>query len=243
MSLQRERILTEACELYLAEGLDGFSMRKLAKALGVTAPAIYKYYDSREAVLLEVLSQGYRLLARSLYDALGGTSPWERFLLAGRAHTEFALNHRRYYELIYTHPQHLGIEKLPPEIEAQGCAINQFFMDRVRECMAAGLLRDGDPMELAITMWGHAHGLISLYLGGMLTDDQGDPVDLDAFLIVFHKSGANLLRGLATPEHAEKVAGDLLCGVPPEFAGKLKKGRALSVQSSDEPTDANRVVA
>ncbi len=36
MSEQRETILARACDLYLAEGLDGFSMRKLAKLVGVT---------------------------------------------------------------------------------------------------------------------------------------------------------------------------------------------------------------
>lgn len=243
MSQQRERILNEACELYLAEGLDGFSMRKLAKAVGVTAPALYKYYDSREAVLLDVLSQGYRLLARSLYDALGGTSAWERFRLAGRAHTEFALTHHRYYELIYTHPKHLGIDKLPPEIEAQGCAIHQFFMDRVRECMAAGLLRDGDPMETAITMWGHSHGLLSLYLGGMLTDEQGEPVDREGFMSVLSTSGANLMRGLATPERAEEVAADLLCGEMPDKAGAMRDGTGRSEGSTSSPDNDNRVVA
>ncbi len=231
MSQRCERILNEACELYLAEGLDGFSMRKLAKAVGVTAPALYKYYDSREAVLLDVLSRGYRMLARSLYDALGGTSPWERFRLAGRAHTEFALTHHRYYELIYTHPKHLGIAKLPPEIEAQGCAIHQFFMDRVRECMAAGLLRDGDPMETAITLWGHSHGLVSLYLGGMLTDPQGEPVDREGFMAVLSTSGANLMRGLATPERAEEVAADLLSGEAPGRAKEVWKGSGPSTKS------------
>src|SRR5690606_6240441 len=47
MSEQRERILACACELYLTDGLDGFSMRKLARSLGVTAPALYRHYESK----------------------------------------------------------------------------------------------------------------------------------------------------------------------------------------------------
>ena len=48
MSEQRDRILSCACEMYLQDGLDGFSMRKLARVLGVTAPALYRHYESKE---------------------------------------------------------------------------------------------------------------------------------------------------------------------------------------------------
>ena len=38
MSIQREEIIRCACDLFLSEGLEGFSMRKLAKCVGCTAP-------------------------------------------------------------------------------------------------------------------------------------------------------------------------------------------------------------
>lgn len=200
MSAQREKILAEACELYLEHGLDGFSMRKLARAVGVTAPALYRHFPSREALLVAVLEEGYSLLARSLYGALKGSSPEERFFLAGQAHLDFAIRHRRYYELIYTQPTLLGIEALPPEIESQSSAIHQFFMDRVRECMDTGVLRPEDPEETAITMWGHAHGLISLFQGGMLCDPDGTVWDEATFRERYMESGARLMRGMATRE-------------------------------------------
>lgn len=206
MSVQREKILAEACELYLDGGLEGFSMRKLAKAVGVTAPALYRHFRSREALLVAVLDEGYSLLARSLYGALKGGSPEERFRLAGEAHLDFAIRHRRYYELIYTQPKLLGIEELPPDIEAQSSAIHQFFMDRVRECMDAGVLRPEDPEEAAITMWGHAHGLISLFQGRMLTDPDGTVWDEETFRERYMESGARLMRGMATPEWVSEQA-------------------------------------
>ena len=59
MSEQRERILSLACDLFLSDGADGFSMRKLARAVGVTAPALYKYYESKERLLHDVMTQAY----------------------------------------------------------------------------------------------------------------------------------------------------------------------------------------
>ena len=219
MSDQRERILAEACELYLSQGMGGFSMRKLARAIGVTAPALYKHYDSREAVLLDVIAEGYRLLARGLYAALGGATPVERFAKAGAAHLDFALRHRRYYELIYTHPRLLGIDTLPPEVEAQACAIHQFFIDRLRECMAAGIIREGDPKAAALTFWSHHHGMISLYLSGMLTDDAGEPVDRETFRTLHMESGLRLLRGMAEPEGVDRILEAAAAGLPESALG------------------------
>ena len=83
MTDQRERILGCACDLYLKHGLDGFSMRKLAREVGVTAPAIYRHYDGRDEVLSDVLREAHRTFSRYLYSALGESTPLDRFLGAG----------------------------------------------------------------------------------------------------------------------------------------------------------------
>jgi len=50
-NLTAERVRDEALRLIEAEGLEGFSTRKLGRALGVEAMAIYWYYPSKEALL------------------------------------------------------------------------------------------------------------------------------------------------------------------------------------------------
>ena len=67
MSEQRDRILACACDLYLENGLEGFSMRKLARCLGVTAPALYRHFESREHVLHEVVREAYERFTEKVY--------------------------------------------------------------------------------------------------------------------------------------------------------------------------------
>ncbi len=50
-NLTAERVRDEALRLIEEEGLEGFSTRKLGRALGVEAMAIYWYYPSKEALL------------------------------------------------------------------------------------------------------------------------------------------------------------------------------------------------
>jgi len=201
MTDQRERILGCACDLYLRHGLDGFSMRKLAREVGVTAPAIYRHYDGREEVLADVLREAHRTFSRYLYAALGEPTQLDRFFGAGEGFLNFVIDHPRWYGIMHTAPEHLGMDALPDDIEGMRSAIHQFWIDRVRECMDAGILKDGDPEMSSITMWAHAHGLVQLYHEGCL------PVDEEDFRTLFKASGARLMAGVATDEFAKDLAG------------------------------------
>lgn len=203
MSDQREKILTCACDLYLDQGLDGFSMRKLAREVGVTAPAIYRHYDGREAVLADVLREAHRVFSRYLYGALSAPTPLERFQGAGEGYLSFVFDHPRWYGIMHTAPEHLGMDALPADIEAMQAAIHQFWNDRVRECMDSGILKEGDPEMTSVTMWAHAHGMVSLYHEGCFEMPKDD------FRLLFKASGLRLMAGVGTDGFVEGMAARL----------------------------------
>lgn len=200
MTTHRDDILDSACALYLAEGLEGFSMRQLARRVGVTAPALYRHYENREAVLAEVVGEAYQRLVRYLYRALEGDTPVERFRRAGMAYLDFALENPSLYQMLYASRDVLGMERLSEEARAQSCAIGQFWRDRVREVMDAGFLEEGDPEQVALTLWSHAHGLVALHLRGMLE------VDEEEFRNLYVESTRRVLRGLSTGEGRARMS-------------------------------------
>lgn len=192
---QRDRILAEACALFLSSGLEGFSMRKLARAVGVTAPALYRHYDGKESVLHDVVREAYERMAQYLYRALQGRTPLERLRMAGMGYLDFALEHPRLYDALFASPELVGLGDLPDEVEAQGCAVGQFWNDRIRECMDAGLIRDAAPAEVGLTLWAHAHGLIALRARGLL--NHPEPMDDERFRDTYRESFLRLMEGLA----------------------------------------------
>lgn len=195
----RNEILARACDLYLAEGLEGFSMRKLAQSVGVTAPALYRHFESREEVLSDVVREAYREFSAYLYRALEARTPEDRLTRAGDAYLAFALEHPRWYQMVFIAPEHIGHPTLPEDIEAQACAVHQFWVDRLRECMDAELLTPGDPVAVGLTMWAHAHGLIELYQNGHFQMDE------TAFRALYTASGARMMVGIATPAFREEL--------------------------------------
>ncbi len=67
-NLSAERVRTTALRLIEADGLDEFSTRKLGRALGVEAMAIYWYYPSKEALLDAVVDLLFSKLDAALPD-------------------------------------------------------------------------------------------------------------------------------------------------------------------------------
>lgn len=213
MSDQRDKILACACELYLEDGLDGFSMRKLAKQVGVTAPALYRHFESKEHVIADVVREAFREFTSTLYHALEGRTPLDRFFMAGQGYLNFALAHPRWYELLFISPEQLGMDELPEDLHNQGCAVHQFWVDRVRECMDGDLLLEGDPERTSLTMWAHAHGMITLYHHGHFRMDE------ETFRAQFEESGARMMRGVATEEFAAELTARYVVDEPASVLG------------------------
>lgn len=230
MAGTRDEILEHARELYLEEGAEGFSMREVARRVGVTAPALYRHFESRADLLATLVEEAYGTLLGYLHRALEGEGPAGRFRLAGRAYLEFALDQPRLYQVLYAAPDVLSTGELPEETAAHACAIGQFWNDRVRECVDAGLLRgDVTPEEVSVTLWAHAHGLLSLHLVGMLDDDA------EAFRATYGASSRRVLQGLATPGFAAALgrAGGRdaeAATARPEGAGRAVAGGGAAVE-------------
>lgn len=189
----RVRILGEARDLYLETGLVHFSLREVARRVGVSAPAVYRHYDNKEALLRAVCTEGFRVFSDYLLAALGAKSPRERLARAAEQYLRFGLEHPHDYRFIFmSSPVDVRAIASGPRTPALAPTF-QFLVDRVRECMQAHVLRRSDPEEIATQIWAHVHGLVSLRVSGHLAR-LGDDA---AFSRFYHNAVEKLLTGLA----------------------------------------------
>jgi AcrR family transcriptional regulator len=191
----RDRLLACARDIYLEEGLVGLSMRKVGQMAGVSATAIYRHFDSKEALLAAVAEEGFALFGEYLWRSLQGATPRERLRGTVTGYLRFALEQGPYYRVIFLSPvENIGFLALSETVGRKAEPTFQFLVDRVRECIAAGVLQDGDLTEIAAIIWAHSHGLVALYLNGNF----GARVPTEqAFEDLYHRAQDRLVRGLA----------------------------------------------
>ena len=189
----RTRILEHARAVYLEGGVAHFSLREVARRVGISAAAVYRHFDNKEALLGAVCEEGFRTFSSYLLRALGEKSPIARLRASGAYYLRFALENEHDYRVIFMSlVEDLGLSEDSPTAVVSSPTF-QFLVDRVRECIDAGVLAPGDATEIAATVWAHVHGLASLRLSGHLRSVGDD----EAFPTFFEKSLDGLLQGLA----------------------------------------------
>ena len=158
----RPRISAAAQELFLKEGLEGFSMRKVAEMAGISAPAIYRHFQNKDELLNEIITEGLNILEGYLRPALEAETPYERLSLLVDRFLDFALEQPRYFDFAFMIPSR-SISHLPEELAKRDGSTFQLAVEQVGQCMAEGIFKQDDPLETAILLWAEAHGLITLY--------------------------------------------------------------------------------
>ena len=171
MTDTRRQILEEAREVFLQEGLAGLSMRTVAERVGVSATALYRHFDDKDALLATMLGEAFASFGSYLGRALGGRTPLARFRLTGEAYFDFALDHPRDYELMFlTNCADLGFKRISKEIDERSRPTFEFLVERVEECMQKRVFVRRDPREVALYAWSTVHGTASLWLLGQLRE-------------------------------------------------------------------------
>jgi AcrR family transcriptional regulator len=186
----RERILAEARDLYLAEGIEGLSMRKIGARIGVSATALYRHFKNKEELVGEILLDGVKMFARYLDDALRGQSAGERLTLAAEAFLRFGLEQPKHYEVFFLKRQPTAGLLVAEELENQRRATFRFLMDRVQECMEAGLLRKDKVSDVALLLLGQSQGMVSMHLMKKMKFTDQD------FIAAYRAAVGRLLVGL-----------------------------------------------
>jgi AcrR family transcriptional regulator len=91
---RREQILSTAAALFAERGFHGVSVADLGAACGISGPALYRHFPSKDAMLAEMLvGISERLLAEGRRRAASAGSPAEALTALVRWHIEFALQH------------------------------------------------------------------------------------------------------------------------------------------------------
>ncbi|MGA8048397.1 MAG: TetR/AcrR family transcriptional regulator [Dermatophilaceae bacterium] len=100
-------ILRVAGEQLAHTGAAALSLRAVARELGMTPSALYRYVADRDDLLTLLIIDSYTSLADSVETALdraGDAAPVDRFRTIGRATRAWALEHPHRYALIYGSP-------------------------------------------------------------------------------------------------------------------------------------------
>lgn len=186
-----DEIARTALEILEKEGPEAVSMRRVAKAVKITPMAIYHHFPNREALLNTVVDREFSAFQEELRrrERRGGSH--ESILLHSMdAYVEYAFRRPRIFDYVFSQPRENARQY--PEGFRSGQSPSLSAIAAIAErAIKDGFLRKADIWEVALALWAHVHGFVTLYRAGRFNLSQKD------FHALVHRSTKLLIHGLA----------------------------------------------
>lgn len=188
----RRKILDAARELFMAEGQERVTMRRIAEAIEYSPTAIYNHFEDKDALLESLCEDEFSQLLAVL-----STRPPPRSAVAwirqmGLAYARFGLGYPNHYRFMFMTRGAFGQDHQPsaPAREAFG-----LLRAAVKKAIDAGEFRRGDVDAVAQVLWASLHGAVALLITFRPEQFPGAPARPDLLERVME----NGIRGFLAP--------------------------------------------
>ncbi len=157
---RRGEILEAAKRLFLQDGIQHATMRRIAAELGVSSTALYVYFPDKTAILDAIAEAMFEALLVAYASSQHPDLPrLDRFRAGLIAYVDLALSRPDEYRLTFD-------AKAVNACGTAAAADKSFGMlqTNVAGLMEAGVFHPGNPLEVAEALWACLHGVVMLLL-------------------------------------------------------------------------------
>jgi AcrR family transcriptional regulator len=164
----RQEILDAARDIFVKEGYQGLSMRRIAQKIDYSPTAIYLHFKDKRDLVFSLCEETFSRLVRELEHLGDEKDPVVRLKAGMRRYIEFGLKNPQHYLATFVIPHE---DRADPKVAAQHYQEDNFGMRafgilrrQIAACLAAKRFRKLD-VELATrTLWSATHGITSLLI-------------------------------------------------------------------------------
>jgi AcrR family transcriptional regulator len=156
----RNTLLEVADQLIDEADAGAFSLREVARRAGVSAPAAYRHFSDKQALLAAVAQKGFEDFGRALSEAVAAAD--DPLAAMGQAYVRFAVARPGRFRLMYGPV--IGERAHYPELQAAWMAASE----AMRTALMARSPSAPDAAVTSLKLWCMVHGLSQLILDGML---------------------------------------------------------------------------
>lgn len=179
----KNALIAAGVEILASEGLNGISLRNVAKKAGVSHSAPYAHFKDKQALIAAISTEGFKKLLAQLEMVVKQFRDQPNQLLpeACWVYYQFALQETDTFKVMFSGV--LEKEKDCTDFVEVAQKTFQVVVEVVAICQAAGVLQTGESQLIAMTLWAQIHGMISLYLEGQISHTILDQHDLREILL------------------------------------------------------------
>lgn len=161
----RDEILDAARLMFLQQGYEVVTIRKIAAAIGCAPGTIYLHFADKGEIFESLCSETFQKLSARLAAIAGDDDdPLECVRRGGRAYIAFALEYPSHYQITFLSAKKDSEKDRDPKILDAGLQCFGNLQRMVTRCAEAGCLRVNNVDEVSQVIWSSLHGLVSLLI-------------------------------------------------------------------------------
>ncbi|HET9531145.1 MAG TPA: TetR/AcrR family transcriptional regulator [Blastocatellia bacterium] len=164
--LLRQEILDAARELFVKEGYENVSMRRIAEKIEYSPTTIYLYFQDKADLLNNICEETFMKLIEKMNSiTVTSNDPVEALKQGCRAYVEFGLEYPNHYRVTFINHPEQGKE--PEHYLREGLSGMKAFdclRRAVAECVRQNKFRETDVEMISQALWAAGHGVVSLMI-------------------------------------------------------------------------------
>ncbi|HKG22171.1 MAG TPA: TetR/AcrR family transcriptional regulator [Blastocatellia bacterium] len=161
----RQEILDAARDLFVNEGYENVSMRRIADKIEYSPTTIYLYFQDKSELLFNICEETFARLSDRLEEITRGDDPIQCLKKGLDAYVQFGLQYPNHYRVTFiNHPTH-SVDK-ERYLHEGSMGMNAYSQLRlgVERCVQAGLFRVTDIDLISQSMWAAVHGVTAILI-------------------------------------------------------------------------------
>ena len=194
----REALVSAAAALIDTHGVEGLTLRAVAREAGVSPAAPYHHFQDKEALIAALCGQGFCQLTEVLRGAVHGVDdPMQQLTAMGRAYVRFAGEQTPYFRIMWG--RYVEDKQEYPELMHAAHGAFDVLVDTLVRAQAAGDVRAADPVDLALATWSTVHGMARIIVDKGLDSPKMAAMAIDRDRML-RAAMDGVLRNLMVPE-------------------------------------------
>lgn len=159
----RKMILDASMKLFIEQGYDNVTIRKIADIIEYSPTTVYLYFKDKDEIFYHLHEQGFAILTEINQNLAGIDNPLTRLHKMGDNYLKFGVDNPEYYDIMF-------IQRAPMKalMERDDCnwtmgesALHALKIT-MQEAMEKGYVHKGNVEAASMMVWGMVHGLVSL---------------------------------------------------------------------------------